>query len=69
MKQRMKFILALQSNPTILFLDEPTSNLDNEGIETINSIIKNHSDKGGAVVIATNEEREKALCKICYSVN
>lgn len=68
MKQRMKFILAMQSNPTILFLDEPTSNLDLEGIETVNQIIKSHSARGGAVVIATNEEREKALCSNCYEV-
>lgn len=68
MKQRMKFILALQSNPTILFLDEPTSNLDADGIESINKIIINHAANGGAVVIATNEEREKSLCKMCYEV-
>lgn len=68
MKQRMKFILALQNNPTVLFLDEPTSNLDTEGIESVNNIIKEHSAAGGAVVIATNEEREKALCNACYEV-
>ncbi len=68
MKQRMKFILALQNNPTVLFLDEPTSNLDIEGIESVNKIIQEHSAKGGAVVIATNEDREKSLCKMCYEV-
>jgi heme exporter protein A len=68
MKQRMKFILALQSNPTILFLDEPTSNLDADGIESINKIIIEHAANGGAVIIATNEEREKSLCSICYEV-
>lgn len=69
MKQRMKFILALQNNPTILFLDEPTSNLDLEGIETINKIITNHANQNGAVLIATNEEREKSLCSRCYEVS
>jgi len=68
MKQRMKFILALQSNPTILFLDEPTSNLDADGIESINKIIIEHAANGGAVIIDTNEEREKSLCSICYEV-
>jgi heme exporter protein A len=69
MKQRMKFVLALQNNPTLLFLDEPTSNLDNEGIEIVNNVIKNHSKQNGIVVIATNEEREKALCSKCYDVS
>ncbi|MBX3044928.1 MAG: ABC transporter ATP-binding protein [Candidatus Kapabacteria bacterium] len=69
MKQRMKFILALQTNPTILFLDEPTTNLDLDGIEIINKIIVNHAAGGGAVVIATNEEREKSLCSHCYEVS
>lgn len=68
MKQRMKFVLALQNNPTILFLDEPTSNLDIEGIESVNNIIREHSTNGGAVVIATNEDREKSLCSMCYEV-
>lgn len=69
MKQRMKFVLAMQNNPTILFLDEPTSNLDNDGIEIVNKVITEHSDNGGCVVIATNEEREKSLCKMCYDVS
>ncbi|MDX9789720.1 MAG: ABC transporter ATP-binding protein [Candidatus Kapaibacterium sp.] len=62
MKQRMKFILALQKSPIVLFLDEPTSNLDTEGINTINDIIKRQSQSGACVVIATNEDREKELC-------
>ncbi|GAB1371658.1 heme ABC exporter ATP-binding protein CcmA [Candidatus Kapaibacterium sp.] len=62
MKQRMKFVLSLQNSPTILFLDEPTSNLDIEGIETVNELIRSHTAQNGIVVIATNEEREKALC-------
>lgn len=69
MKQRMKFVLALQNSPTLLFLDEPTSNLDNEGIEIVNKVINNHAENKGIVVIATNEEREKSLCNKSYNVS
>ena len=31
MKQRVKFIFALMHSPEVLILDEPTSNLDDEG--------------------------------------
>lgn len=68
MKQRMKFILALQINPEILFLDEPTSNLDIDGINKVNEIIQNHSRNNGAVIIATNEEREQILCTKTYNI-
>jgi heme exporter protein A len=69
MKQRMKFITALQITPEILFLDEPTTNLDQDGINKINNIITDHSQKGGAVVIATNEDRERALCTKIYNIS
>jgi len=32
MKQRLKYAFALLHNPIVLILDEPTSNLDDEGI-------------------------------------
>ena len=63
MKQRMKFILALQHNPEILFLDEPSTNLDSEGIAVAEEMVKNHVASGGALLIATNDEREKSWCE------
>lgn len=63
MKQRLKFILALYHNPQLLFLDEPFSNLDEMGINIVVEKIKKHLADGGAIVIATNDEREKSLCQ------
>jgi heme exporter protein A len=62
MKQRVKYMIAMQSQPDIYFLDEPFTNLDISGIETIKSVIQNHINRGGGVIIASNDEREKALC-------
>lgn len=61
MKQRMKYVLATMHEPKILFLDEPLTNLDSDGISTVLSMILKHRDNGGGIIIATNEERDKAL--------
>jgi heme exporter protein A len=62
MKQRVKFILAFSSEPSFIFLDEPFTNLDSEGIGIVCELIKSHKEKGGITVIASNDDREKSLC-------
>ena len=61
MKQRMKFIFALQHSPKLLLLDEPTSNLDDEGKETVYDVIK-EVKKDSVVIIASNEKNDLELC-------
>lgn len=61
MKQRIKFIFALLHNPKILFLDEPTSNLDNIGKEKVYEIIESEG-KEKLVIVASNEDSDLALC-------
>ncbi len=63
MKQRMKFIIALQHNPALLFLDEPSTNLDTAGVASFREVINEYTESGKAVIIATNDDREKSLCK------
>jgi ABC-type multidrug transport system fused ATPase/permease subunit len=55
MKQRLKYCLALLRDPQVLLLDEPTANLDEQGKEIVDKIIRKHD---GIVVIATNEKTE-----------
>jgi heme exporter protein A len=57
MKQRLKYAFALLHSPDILFLDEPTANLDEKGKEIVRQIIEDQK-KTGAVVMATNEPGE-----------
>ena len=61
MKQRMKFIFALMHSPKLILLDEPTSNLDDEGKNTVYKIIKREAEEN-IVIVASNEKSDLALC-------
>jgi heme exporter protein A len=61
MKQRMKFIFALIHNPELLIFDEPTSNLDDEGKNSVYKIIEDKS-KESIIIIASNDKADLDLC-------
>ena len=61
MKQRLKYAFALLHNPIMLILDEPTSNLDEEGIEFVQRIVKQQKEEG-ILVVATNDKEEADWC-------
>ncbi|WP_057938407.1 ABC transporter ATP-binding protein [Algoriphagus resistens] len=62
MKQRLKLGLALFSDVPLIFLDEPTSNLDRKGIEWYQELI-NQYGKNRILVICSNEPREYEFCR------
>ena len=68
MKQRVKFVFALQHSPRLLILDEPTSNLDDEGKESFYEIISDEG-KENLVLIASNEKSDLALCEKIINLN
>lgn len=49
--QRIGLARALYADPVFLVLDEPNSNLDNEGSAALNAAIRALKDQGGAVLI------------------
>ncbi len=61
MKQRMKFIFALIHNPELLIFDEPTSNLDDEGKNSVYEIIEDKR-KESIIIIASNDKADLDLC-------
>lgn len=61
MKQRVKFIFALMHTPELLILDEPTSNLDDEGKNSVYELIKEEGQKN-IVLIASNEKNDLEIC-------
>ena len=61
MKQRLKFIFALMHSPKLIILDEPTSNLDNDGKDKVYKLI-NEESKNNIVIIASNEDNDLSIC-------
>lgn len=61
MKQRMKFVFALIHKPQLIILDEPISNLDEDGKRNAYDIIRREAKKN-IVIIASNEQADLDLC-------
>ncbi len=62
MAQRLKYAVALLGEPDFLFLDEPTSNLDEPGKKIVFDVIEEYRSRA-IVVIATNEPEEYRLAQ------
>lgn len=61
MKQRTKLALACCTDTPILFLDEPTSNLDVQGISWYRELIENFG-KDRLTIIGSNQIQEYDFC-------
>jgi heme exporter protein A len=61
MKQRLKYAFALLHHPAVLILDEPTSNLDAEGIDVVKEIMQKQMESC-ILIIATNNNDEARWC-------
>jgi ABC-type multidrug transport system ATPase subunit len=62
MKQRLKLALAFCSDTSILMLDEPTSNLDSQGVEWYLSLVQQFA-KDRLTIICSNQEHEYSFCR------
>ena len=61
MRQRVKYILALAHHPSFLMLDEPMTNLDEDGERTIREIVMEEREKR-ITVVATNDREDLEMC-------
>jgi ABC-type multidrug transport system ATPase subunit len=68
MKQRLKIAFSILHDPQILLLDEPTSNLDLEGVGVVDDIASEYK-KDRILIIATNDAHEKTLCDSEINLN
>ena len=64
--QRIGLARAFYGTPLVVILDEPNSNLDNDGSLALNAAIRRHKQEGGAVLIMAHrpsaiQECEKLL--------
>ena len=70
MRQRLKLALAICSQTPVLFLDEPTTNLDSQGIQWYRALMNrfalniNENTEGSQklVIIASNTEHDYDFC-------
>lgn len=62
--QRVGLARALYGDPVILVLDEPNSNLDNEGTQALNTAIRAVKARGGAVMIMAHRPAAIKECEI-----
>jgi heme exporter protein A len=61
MRQRLKYAFALVHKPDILVLDEPTSNLDADGVEMVNRRVTEQK-QDSILIVATNDAEESTWC-------
>jgi heme exporter protein A len=60
MRHRLKYACALLHAPRILLLDEPSANLDEEGITVARQVMAEQQQRG-ILIFATNDADEMAL--------
>ena len=63
MKQRLKLALSICSATPILLLDEPTTNLDAQGVAWYQNLMQQFSDKNRLVIVASNIEHDYDFCE------
>ena len=66
MTQRLGLAQALLNNPVVIFLDEPTSNLDPEGVLQIRQTLKKLSDDGKTIFFSSHILAEVA--QVCNTI-
>lgn len=68
MKQRLKLALCFFAETPIILLDEPTSNLDEKGINWYKDHIQNNTSNK-LVIIASNQKEEYTHCNSIININ
>jgi ABC-2 type transport system ATP-binding protein len=65
-QQRLRLATSIVHSPSLLFLDEPGTNLDAAGFETVAALVR---DWPGAVVVASNQPDELEWCSDTLTVD
>lgn len=68
MKQRLKLALAFCSDTPMLMLDEPTSNLDTQGIDWYLNLAEQFAH-GRLTIVCSNQEHEYSFCRHRLSIS
>jgi ABC-type multidrug transport system ATPase subunit len=68
MKQRLKLILAFCADTPMLMLDEPTSNLDNQGVDWYLNLVQQFA-QDRLTIVCSNQEHEYGFCTHQLSIS
>jgi len=66
MKKRLSIGCAINNNPKVLLLDEPTAALDLKCKEAVYAYLKAFRKNGGILILATHDIYEISMCSKCY---
>jgi ABC-type multidrug transport system ATPase subunit len=61
MKQRLKLSLSILSDVPVVLLDEPTTNLDRDGVEWYHDLINKYK-QNRLLLVGSNQKREYGFC-------
>jgi ABC-type multidrug transport system ATPase subunit len=67
MKQRLKLALAFCADTPMLMLDEPTSNLDTQGVDWYLNLVQQFA-AGRLTIVCSNQEHEYGFCNHRLSI-
>ena len=68
-RKRMALARGMINNGKLVYLDEPTEGLDNEGKKSIHNIIKDFKNEKKSLVIATNDQEIIDMSDILVDLN
>lgn len=68
MKQRLKLAQAFFSNNPVLLLDEPTTNLDSDGIALYHHLVNKYA-REKLVIVSSNDKQEYSFCEEAISIS
>lgn len=68
-QQRVRLAAAIIHQPTILFLDEPGSNLDEKGRDNVATIVQSFRQSKRFLILASNATEELDLCDHIIDLN
>lgn len=63
MKQRLRLALSCCTRSDVIFLDEPTSNLDQQGEKWYLSLLEETNTMNSLLIIGSNQEKEYSFCE------
>lgn len=62
-QQRVAIARALVNNPSIIFADEPTGNLDSKSGKEVEKILKKLNEQGRTIIMVTHEKQIASIAK------